>query len=493
MTEGLLLSCLFVLVAIAATLIPVFLHMPFAALISALCCCLVLGVGFAQAWRKNRAAAESHLVNWRILVLSAFFAIGLCLLGGEGHFFYANTDWLYRDAVLHDLSEQAWPVLYRFHDQTWLLRAPLGMYMLPALVGKAFGFPAAEMALLVQNSLIFTLVFYFLVPAGSAIRSALILIGVVCIFSGWDSVGVALKYGFTGSQPESDHIEWWVGLFQYSSNITQIFWVPNHAIPGWVFACLFLKWKRADIGAGLVLAAIPLFAFWSPLSALGMVPFALYVGLSALMRRELTRTDILIVLGAIAAALPMLLYERLNAATVPHRFMWDDPMFPFAYPLFILLEVIPLLALVFLAPSRPPLQPPTWLMTLVLLAIPFYSFGNFNDFAMRASIPALVILAATVGCLCTLRQSRTWTGFAILTLMLGSITGGLEIRRALIRSINPAGSCNLVQIWQADTPNSPLNHYITPTDSLPAWLHSNTNEDSAAKTETHCGPFSNAH
>ncbi len=52
---------------------------------------------------------------------------GLGLLGGEGHFFHATSDWLFRDAVLIDLARQPWPATYRFHDQNWLLRAPLGM------------------------------------------------------------------------------------------------------------------------------------------------------------------------------------------------------------------------------------------------------------------------------------------------------------------------------------------------------------------------------
>ena len=47
----------------------------------------------------------------------ALVATALCVLGGEGHFFYANFDWLTRDAVLADLVRHPFPVRLRVSGQ----------------------------------------------------------------------------------------------------------------------------------------------------------------------------------------------------------------------------------------------------------------------------------------------------------------------------------------------------------------------------------------
>jgi hypothetical protein len=73
--------------------------------------------------------------------LSACFGIALagCLLGGQGRLFYATDDWIIRNAVLMDLVSTAWPPTYDWNGESAILRAPLGIYIVPALVGKAFG------------------------------------------------------------------------------------------------------------------------------------------------------------------------------------------------------------------------------------------------------------------------------------------------------------------------------------------------------------------
>jgi hypothetical protein len=368
------------------------------------------------------------------------------------------------------MSQQPWPIVYRFQDQDWLLRAPLGMYMLPALAGKLGGISFAAFALLAQNTIIFSLIFYFLIPAGSTIRTSLIMIGVFCIFSGWDIIGAGLKYIFAGVLPPTTHIEPWAGLFQYSSHITQLFWVPNHTIPGWLFACLYLRWLRGQTSLGLVLAAVPLLAFWSPLAAMGMIPFAAYAGLSSLFKKQLTVSDIAMVSAAIIAALPMLFYERLNAQSVLHGFLLNAPLFWFLYPLFISLEVLPFLALI-AAANWHAIRDWTFLITAaVLLLIPFYRIGVANDFSMRASIPALAILAVFVGTKCAMTRGRpVWGGFAIACLAIGSVTGLLEISRALTQSRIPVSGCDLVQVWQLNDPEKPLTHYLAPIETVPKW------------------------
>jgi hypothetical protein len=49
------------------------------------------------------------------MLLCASAGLLVSLLGGQGRFFYAPPDWLIRDAVLADLVQHGFPVVYR-HD-----------------------------------------------------------------------------------------------------------------------------------------------------------------------------------------------------------------------------------------------------------------------------------------------------------------------------------------------------------------------------------------
>src|SRR3974390_202401 len=91
-----------------ALLLPNALMAP--ALDPALAFVVILGcVGsFAVIVRTTRTQTGSILarrIEPTTLALGVIAATSLCVLGGEGHFFFANYDWLTRDAVLADLVQ----------------------------------------------------------------------------------------------------------------------------------------------------------------------------------------------------------------------------------------------------------------------------------------------------------------------------------------------------------------------------------------------------
>ena len=173
--------------------------------------------------------------------------MALCVLGGEGHFFFANYDWLTRDAVLADLVRQSFPVLFDYQGSEFFLRAPLGMYMIPSAVGKLLGLRSAHLALLAQNATILALTLTLLMALVPR-RKAVFLVAFIG-FSGIEIVGAFINAGFklaafgtfTWPVHMHQHLAMWNPFFEYTNHITQIFWVPNHALPGW--------WLAATIGA----------------------------------------------------------------------------------------------------------------------------------------------------------------------------------------------------------------------------------------------------
>src|SRR4029079_442931 len=94
---------------------------------------LTLIAGTAITALCTRFTAKLPPVRYRVFAGAFVIAVVLFMLGGEGRFFYANTDWQIRDAVLRDLATNPWPFAYKLNGTAYFLRAPVGMYLLPAL------------------------------------------------------------------------------------------------------------------------------------------------------------------------------------------------------------------------------------------------------------------------------------------------------------------------------------------------------------------------
>jgi hypothetical protein len=68
------------------------------------------------------------------------------------------------------------------------MRAPLAMYMLPAAIGKIYGIYAAHLMMLMQNTILFALIFYFIVPMHVKFWQGATIISIFVVFSGLDVV-----------------------------------------------------------------------------------------------------------------------------------------------------------------------------------------------------------------------------------------------------------------------------------------------------------------
>lgn len=431
------------------------------------------------AWSMTRAQLpgshtdlqDGHAPSWRSVFFLALAALAIFILGGEGRFFYASPDWQVRDSVLRDLVVYRWPFAYSFDSHVELLRAPLGMYLLPAVAGKALGPTAADLALLIQNSLLLTLIFglgSMLFTTSRARKRALLI---VIFFSGMDVIGQWLQWRVNG-YPFPDHIEQW-GITQYSSHITQAFWVPMHALSGWMGAVLFLLWREKRISLGQMYAPVPLLMLMSPLGVMGTLPFAAYAGIVTLWKRELQANDVLLPAITTLLTLPAILYMGAGSGEVGLHLM-ALPSVP--YLLFELLEVVPFVAGAILI-GHPSVGERATLMMVAacLLLMPFVQLGEGTDFTMRASIPALAILAVQVSRAfdraATDRTFRRPAAILAAMLVVGSVTGMFEIARALTNKPSPRVHCNMAtSIYQVAylRPTSSRATYFAALDAVPA-------------------------
>jgi len=219
---------------------------------------------------------EEVIIDKKILYQYLIVIIIICITAGIGNLFYQSSDWDIRNAIFRDLIKYNWPVCYE--DNT-MLTYYIGIWMVPAMIGKAcitiLGTEYLEVAFSISNIILLLWVSF------GVFLSIIWLIKLVNVrekkdywkllffflfFSGMDIYGVITLE--RTEQIVFKHLEWWGGIFQYSSFITQLFWVFNQAVPAWLIILIFLNEKNVKNYAVLILTALA----FSPLEAFGMIP-----------------------------------------------------------------------------------------------------------------------------------------------------------------------------------------------------------------------------
>ena len=418
----------------------------------------------------GRIPAGLPMVPLKTFAIASVISLALFALGGEGRFFYANVDWQIRDAVLRDMATNPWPFAYDVGGTAYFLRAPLGMYLLPALFGGQ-----AEIALLVSDALRLALLLTLAWHLFESKRERAIALVMFFLFSGWDIVGTAI-YSALGAHLSWDHLEPWNFGYQYSSHVTQAFWVPQHAIAGWTCAVAFSLWRKGLAPIGFFAASIPLVAIWSPLAIMGAVPFALFAGVDALRRRAFDLNDIALAALAVAVALPALFYLQIDAASVGMHILRTNPLI---WALCVTLEVLPFTVPLLRERGSPATDKAVVrLIQFLLLAMPLVQVGVSADFQMRASIMPLALLSMLFAqWVCRLLKEKPVRSialnYALFAITLGAATPLLEVRRAVLNAPSPRPLCSLIGVWhRQDNMIVPYSMYLAPVGRLPDSLRS---------------------
>lgn len=397
------------------------------------------------------------------ILICLLVAAVLLTLGGEGRLFYAPTDWQVRDAVLADMGTHRWPFDYWLDGRSQMLRAPIGMYLLPALLGGASQV-GRDWILLVQNCLVLGLLF----SIGSALfegrRAQFIALTVFVAFSGLDILGNLFRQWATG-KARWDHIEDWAAGYQYSAHITQLFWVPQHALAGWAVALLYLLWRRKLVPIGILGAALPLVALWSPLILFGAVPFALLAAMQALGFRSWNRLDLVLCLIATGIAAPALVYLSTHSTAVGGGLRLPNALL---YMLIMLFEVVPFLLPVMFDRRNKVDRTSLAITAVCLFLMPNWAIGMFNDFQTRASIIPLAILAVAYADWATrIIGSREKFSFGAI-IALGSVTGAIGVANALRFAPSPVPRCSVAGVWERQSTAHPsYSSYFAPRDAFP--------------------------
>ena len=402
-------------------------------------------------------------VDLSTILICFLVAAILLMLGGEGRLFYATPDWQVRDALLADMGGHRWPFDYWLDGRSQIMRAPIGMYLIPALLGGVSQF-ARDWILFAQNSLVLSLLF----ALGSALfegrPAKWIAIAVFVAFSGLDVLGTLVAQWAAG-KARWDHIEDWAAGYQYSAHITQLFWAPQHAFAGWAAAVTYILWRRKLIPVGMFCAILPLAALWSPLILFGAVPYTLFVWFQTLRTRSLNGSDFLLCLIAIAVSAPALVYLSTASASVGGGLRVPNLIL---YVLIILFEVAPFLFPVLLDRKNGVDRSSLGISAACLLLMPSWSIGMFNDFQTRASIMPLAILAVAYADWATgITAWRKKVSFGTV-IVLGSVTGVIGIANAIRFEPSPVPHCSVSGVWdRQSTLHYPHSSYFAAREAFP--------------------------
>ncbi|MCW2283770.1 hypothetical protein M2323_001798 [Rhodoblastus acidophilus] len=442
-----------------------------AAIIVLLGCAGVTALLFSARGRVDGGALDAP-VNGGLLLACLALGFVVVVLGGEGHFFFTTDDWLTRDAVLADIVRHGWPVFYRIDGDAFYLRAPLGMYMIPGLIGQGLGLHAAHLAMLTQNALMFALIFYLAGAMSSGRAMAYLLV----LYGGFDILpwmgGMVLDAMRTGAWalPARD-VNWWASYFQYTDHFTQICFVPNHAICGWFFAVLALFAARREIDLATLGGVFAALLLWSPLAPLLAAPFMLYL---AWRDRKAVAWARLAVGAAFGACfVPVALYLVAGAGAIRHGSPLENADFWPTYALFVLVELVHVVFLAALWPKiRDDWKPLLVIAALMLALLPLYSFGPSNDFTMRgATAPLFVVAFLFSAVFLELKpEQKLARVIGVLIIVIGAAKALIAFGIALLEPKWTASACNLVTASRQLSPAGLPTNYIDSIRRAPAWL-----------------------
>ena len=389
----------------------------------------------------------SRKVCWAAFFISAFW----CFWSGIGGYVYQTGDFLARNAIYHDLIEQSYPVYYTAGYRT--LNYYFGFWLIPALLSKIFaGIDNPEILftiglnILLLHAIIGVFLFFLLFislikPKG---KKALFLTLIFpLLFSGLDVVPALIN------QTPFDHIEVWngIGSIQYDSQTTQLFWVFNQAIPAWLATLLFLD-EKTPRNYGIIFIAT---LFQGVLPALGLGIFMTAVLIKFWLegqRKTETYKQIFSYSNLTAVPLLLVLIAFFTCNTVAtrdhfhitHLSLWQYVTF---CAVEFLCYVLPIYRtfkheLVFRVMS-------VSLMGLVLFSIG----GEYNDFPMRTTIPALLILEIYVlRYLSAHDTSRFNKKILGILLIIGMMTPAVEFSRGVKQIAATKSISHRMDLWK---------------------------------------------
>ncbi len=336
-----------------------------------------------------------------LVVASVVLAYSL----GIGEFIWATRDHAFRRAIFRDLISHKWPVFLDltkmeipeinalFPDEVVALGYYFTFWLIPALLGKTFGFDVGNAALLLWSAM-----GLFLIILGISMickRETYFSIFALVFFSGLDVIPYHIL-NISGTTEPWVWLEGYTQHMSYISNINNLLNVYNQVIPCYLIVVLLFLQKNTR-SEGLIAASC--FAY-SPWATIGMLPIAVYFLFLKKMRGadgKVLLKNIFTIGNIIPSSVILICYAPMymaNAGATSVRgstvsFYESVGQFLLGYVLIFVVEILPSLVLF---GKKHLYDGLFWTVIVSLTLMPLYKISKYNDFTMRGGMPLLFVL-----------------------------------------------------------------------------------------------------
>lgn len=336
----------------------------------------------------------------------AVVALAISFVSGVGEYICTVQDHPFRRAILRDLIDYDWPVIYNYSTQTNpAVREIFGIasgerafsyyfiYWMPAaLAGKIFGFEFGNFILLLWNSLG---IFLSFLTVSAVIKKTTAWVPFFYIFFGGLDIIPNAVYLMT--QYEDWYwVEGWIPIMSFVCNFRELASVFNQMVPCFLIVALLLLSKNTR-SMGLTAGVLFCYSPWAVFGIIPMISAVLFSKKHRAVKMSVRLANIFSPVNIASAILLLTVfgsYYMSNSNATGYRgFVWtfyDKPVkfIPY-YLIFIAVEVLPFLVILYKGRKKDPVF---WAALITLFIIPVYQVSGMNDFCMRGSMPALFFL-----------------------------------------------------------------------------------------------------
>lgn len=452
---------------------------------------LILAYSTYIFWKDTfQSQADFIKISLKTLFICSIILIFWIALSGVGGLGLQTGDYLKHNALSYDLITNTHPPEYNINGKTYHLVHYLGYYLTPAFVGKFLGWSAFNYANILWTSLgILLSIFWFIRIVG---KFSWFVLLIFILFGGLRLAGALYQFGLNGTiETLYNAMYGTVSLFSLNSthysfsfiyhNTTDlIYWSPQHTLGAWIGAGLLLHdWlHRKNISMAPIY--LSLIAFWSPWSFIGLCPFAL-VAVFQLKYWQRWFSLPAILSGLAILVLTIIFLLGVTDNNLIHHFIFnnmsisgsDNATIFQSYLFFICFEVLiytlPILILMYIQKNT--YFTLTLLLTIVLVLVPLYRYGQWNDWCAKVGVPAQFIMAIVVTKM--ILQKTKLSYYLIIVFLLSAIVPLTSIVNSFryarhFKLFNYPAESKLVSLPQtADNCNCwPKEQFIAPHESL---------------------------
>lgn len=368
-------------------------------------------------------------------------------MSGIGGFVWQREDWHARNAVLHDLIDNRWAVI--FEDGAGLTYY-VCFWMIPAIFGKLMGWCAANTALFIWTFLglfIVTLLLINLYKESDgkiAFSKVVIVLLFFILWGGLNVVGQFLVFLKGKGTMSVEAIYGW-SAYQYTPNNGLMEWVFNQALPAWIGAVLFLNDRGKDAVSRhglLIMLLVP----FTPYAAIGFVPI-LFVDIikrkwegAFSIANIMAACSVLPVFGAYFACNQALNENSSEFIVGVYRLENTGFLYNmFVLAVFLVVEVGVYIFLIWKTNSEDYIFRT---VSVWLLIIPLIRFGTSDDrmFLLRGSIiPFFILMYYVIGTLYNTDFKKKKISFAalVLSVIIGFYSGAGDFVLTVIKTSDP--------------------------------------------------------